>query len=246
MQRFSRSCLLRFSPTRSYSFTSSCFLSTFPYIANLNVLQRHGVGVFIVQFARRWLDWSLQAIGEFILVDRDVKIKKKGKIYSLNEGYAQYFNPAITEYLQRKKFPEVCCSTNKQYCLKTSPLSIYYLCVNIVISMFIMFWLYELHVLVYFFVQYVRALSLWLETSHSHQRVLYRMEVPRMVHGTWALWWPMFTGLWCMEESSCTQPMWRAQKERYEEQDVVMNCGIVPFFSFDIVALTSRAACIVM
>ncbi|TRY89564.1 hypothetical protein DNTS_025282 [Danionella cerebrum] len=46
------------------------------------------------------------AIGEFILVDRDVKIKKKGNIYSLNEGYAHYFEPAITEYLQKKKFPE--------------------------------------------------------------------------------------------------------------------------------------------
>lgn len=48
-----------------------------------------------------------QAIGEFILVDRDVKIKERGKIYSLNEGYAKYFDPAVTEYLQKKKFPEV-------------------------------------------------------------------------------------------------------------------------------------------
>ncbi|KAG5272281.1 hypothetical protein AALO_G00163680 [Alosa alosa] len=46
------------------------------------------------------------AIGEFILVDRDVKIKKKGKIYSLNEGYAQHFYPDVTDYLQKKKFPE--------------------------------------------------------------------------------------------------------------------------------------------
>uniref|UniRef100_A0A8C6UE00 Fructose-1,6-bisphosphatase 1 n=1 Tax=Neogobius melanostomus TaxID=47308 RepID=A0A8C6UE00_9GOBI len=46
------------------------------------------------------------AIGEFILVDQDVKIKKKGKIYSLNEGYAQHFNPDVTEYLQKKKYPE--------------------------------------------------------------------------------------------------------------------------------------------
>ncbi|XP_023800760.1 fructose-1,6-bisphosphatase isozyme 2 isoform X1 [Cyanistes caeruleus] len=45
-------------------------------------------------------------LGEFILVDKDVKIKKKGKVYSLNEGYAKYFDPAMTEYLQRKKFPE--------------------------------------------------------------------------------------------------------------------------------------------
>ncbi|XP_035772252.1 fructose-1,6-bisphosphatase 1-like [Neolamprologus brichardi] len=46
------------------------------------------------------------AIGEFILVERDVKIKKRGKIYSLNEGYAKYFDPAVTEYLQKKKFPQ--------------------------------------------------------------------------------------------------------------------------------------------
>ncbi|XP_014914190.1 fructose-1,6-bisphosphatase 1-like [Poecilia latipinna] len=46
------------------------------------------------------------AIGEFILVDRDVKIKKKGKIYSLNEGYAQHFYPDVTEYLHKKKHPE--------------------------------------------------------------------------------------------------------------------------------------------
>ncbi|KAM8865812.1 fructose-1,6-bisphosphatase 1a [Synchiropus picturatus] len=46
------------------------------------------------------------AIGEFILVDRDIKIKKKGKIFSLNEGYAKYFDPAVTEYLEKKKFPQ--------------------------------------------------------------------------------------------------------------------------------------------
>ncbi|XP_049907832.1 fructose-1,6-bisphosphatase 1-like [Epinephelus moara] len=46
------------------------------------------------------------AIGEFILVDRDVKIKKRGKIYSVNEGYSKYFDPAVTEYLQKKKFPQ--------------------------------------------------------------------------------------------------------------------------------------------
>ncbi|XP_067084305.1 fructose-1,6-bisphosphatase 1a [Osmerus mordax] len=46
------------------------------------------------------------AIGEFILVDRDVKIKKRGNIYSLNEGYAAHFDPAVTEYIQAKKFPK--------------------------------------------------------------------------------------------------------------------------------------------
>ncbi|KAL3062465.1 fructose-1,6-bisphosphatase isozyme 2 [Trematomus bernacchii] len=46
------------------------------------------------------------AIGEFILTERNVKIKQKGKIYSLNEGYAKYFHPSINEYLQHKKYPE--------------------------------------------------------------------------------------------------------------------------------------------
>lgn len=36
-----------------------------------------------------------------------MRIKKKGKIYSLNEGYAQHFYPDVTEYLQKKKYPEV-------------------------------------------------------------------------------------------------------------------------------------------
>uniref|UniRef100_A0A5F9CLJ6 Fructose-1,6-bisphosphatase 1 n=1 Tax=Oryctolagus cuniculus TaxID=9986 RepID=A0A5F9CLJ6_RABIT len=46
------------------------------------------------------------ALGEFVLVEKDVKIKKKGKIFSLNEGYAKYFDAATTEYVQKKKFPE--------------------------------------------------------------------------------------------------------------------------------------------
>uniref|UniRef100_A0A3B5LZI5 Fructose-1,6-bisphosphatase 1 n=1 Tax=Xiphophorus couchianus TaxID=32473 RepID=A0A3B5LZI5_9TELE len=46
------------------------------------------------------------AIGEFILIERNVRIKQKGKIYSLNEGYAKYFHPSINEYLKHKKHPE--------------------------------------------------------------------------------------------------------------------------------------------
>ncbi|XP_064228855.1 fructose-1,6-bisphosphatase 1-like [Aotus nancymaae] len=62
------------------------------------------------------------AIGEFILVDKDVKIKKKGKIYRLNEGYAKDFYPAVTEYVQRKKFlpdspptPNLCTRTPESF-----------------------------------------------------------------------------------------------------------------------------------
>lgn len=51
-----------------------------------------------------------QAIGEFILTERNVRIKPKGKIYSLNEGYAKYFHPSINEYLKHKKYPEVSVS----------------------------------------------------------------------------------------------------------------------------------------
>lgn len=41
------------------------------------------------------------------MIERNVKIKQKGKIYSLNEGYAKYFHPSINEYLKHKKYPEV-------------------------------------------------------------------------------------------------------------------------------------------
>lgn len=44
-----------------------------------------------------------------------MKIKKKGKIYSLNEGYAQHFYPDVSEYLQKKKFPEVKTVALKHY-----------------------------------------------------------------------------------------------------------------------------------
>lgn len=70
-----------------------------PLKALLDSLSCRPVSPFLL-FAR-------QSIGEFILVDRDVRIKKRGKIYSLNEGYAKHFEPAVTEYLQKKKFPQV-------------------------------------------------------------------------------------------------------------------------------------------
>ncbi|XP_013854943.1 fructose-1,6-bisphosphatase isozyme 2 isoform X5 [Austrofundulus limnaeus] len=47
------------------------------------------------------------ALGEFILTERNVKIRQKGNIYSLNEGYAKYFHPSINEYLKHKKYPQV-------------------------------------------------------------------------------------------------------------------------------------------
>lgn len=58
-------------------------------------------------FFRFWFPFYTQAIGEFILIERNVRIKPRGKIYSLNEGYAKYFHPSINEYLKHKKYPEV-------------------------------------------------------------------------------------------------------------------------------------------
>ncbi|XP_067130654.1 fructose-1,6-bisphosphatase 1 isoform X2 [Centruroides vittatus] len=51
------------------------------------------------------------AIGEFILTDPDMKIKPRGKIYSINEGYASVWDDAVIEYVKQKKFP----SSGKPY-----------------------------------------------------------------------------------------------------------------------------------
>lgn len=45
------------------------------------------------------------AIGEFLLTERDMKIKPRGKIYSLNEGYEMYWDDATREYVNSKKRP---------------------------------------------------------------------------------------------------------------------------------------------
>ncbi|CAG9864820.1 unnamed protein product [Phyllotreta striolata] len=44
-------------------------------------------------------------IGEFILTDYDMKIPKRGNIYSINEGYTHQWSEAIQEYVDNKKNP---------------------------------------------------------------------------------------------------------------------------------------------
>ena len=51
--------------------------------------------------------FPLQAIGEFVLTNQHIEIKDRGKIFSINEGYAQYWDDAVKEYVHEKKFPEV-------------------------------------------------------------------------------------------------------------------------------------------
>lgn len=51
------------------------------------------------------------SIGEFILTEPDIKVKSRGKIYSINEGYEQFWDKATAEYVQSKKRPK----TGKPY-----------------------------------------------------------------------------------------------------------------------------------
>lgn len=51
------------------------------------------------------------SIGEFILTDPNIKIKPRGKIYSINEGYAALWDKAVSDYVHSKKNP----SSGKPY-----------------------------------------------------------------------------------------------------------------------------------
>jgi fructose-1,6-bisphosphatase I len=46
------------------------------------------------------------ALGEFILTHPNIRLKPRGKLYSLNEGYAKYWDKATTEYVESKKYPK--------------------------------------------------------------------------------------------------------------------------------------------
>jgi len=46
------------------------------------------------------------SIGEFILTDRNMRIKPRGKIYSINEGYEKFWPAPVKEYIKSKKYPQ--------------------------------------------------------------------------------------------------------------------------------------------
>uniref|UniRef100_A0A0N5CGY2 Fructose-1,6-bisphosphatase isozyme 2 n=1 Tax=Strongyloides papillosus TaxID=174720 RepID=A0A0N5CGY2_STREA len=56
----------------------------------------HGVNGFMLD----------PAIGEFILTNPRMKCPSKGKIYSINEGYAAKWSKGVSEYVRTRKFPE--------------------------------------------------------------------------------------------------------------------------------------------
>ena len=41
-----------------------------------------------------------------MLTDRNMKIPSRGKIFAVNEGYAQYWDESVTEYVRQCKFPK--------------------------------------------------------------------------------------------------------------------------------------------
>jgi len=49
----------------------------------------------------------LQEVGEFILTHPNIKVKPRGKIFSINEGYSRTWDEATIEYVRSKKNPEV-------------------------------------------------------------------------------------------------------------------------------------------
>ncbi|XP_065189554.1 fructose-1,6-bisphosphatase 1-like [Sycon ciliatum] len=45
-------------------------------------------------------------LGDFVLTHPTMTIKERGKIYSINEGYALYWDEGMTKYIKSLKFPE--------------------------------------------------------------------------------------------------------------------------------------------
>ena len=48
-----------------------------------------------------------QTIGEFLLIDRNMRIKPRGKVYSVNEGYSKLWHEPLKEYIEGLKSPPV-------------------------------------------------------------------------------------------------------------------------------------------
>ena len=55
------------------------------------------------------------SIGEFILTNPNIKVQPKGKIFSINEGYAASWDESVTNYVKKCKFPESGNPMNARY-----------------------------------------------------------------------------------------------------------------------------------
>ena len=63
------------------------------------------------------------SIGEFVLTDADMRVKPRGKIYSINEGYEERWQPAVREYVKSKKQVEYRTFVNFFNILNSIPLT---------------------------------------------------------------------------------------------------------------------------
>ena len=46
-----------------------------------------------------------------------MKIPSRGKIYSINEGYTQYWDESVKQYIHKCKYPDVSIDWTSQYLL---------------------------------------------------------------------------------------------------------------------------------
>uniref|UniRef100_A0A1I7ZAS3 fructose-bisphosphatase n=1 Tax=Steinernema glaseri TaxID=37863 RepID=A0A1I7ZAS3_9BILA len=46
------------------------------------------------------------SVGEFVLTHPNMRCPSKGKVYSINEGYAAAWSKGVSEYVRTRKFPE--------------------------------------------------------------------------------------------------------------------------------------------
>jgi len=63
-----------------------------------------GATILVITFGDTVNGFTLDpSLGEFILTHPAIRLKKKGKIYSVNEGNASRWDPAVTEYVRQCK-----------------------------------------------------------------------------------------------------------------------------------------------
>lgn len=55
------------------------------------------------------------SVGEFILTHPDIKVKPRGNIFSINEGYSSMWDEAIRDYVHDKKYPKSGKPYNARY-----------------------------------------------------------------------------------------------------------------------------------
>ena len=49
------------------------------------------------------------------MTDRDMRIPSRGKIYSINEGYTQYWDESVKQYVHKCKYPDVSYSNSYHF-----------------------------------------------------------------------------------------------------------------------------------